>query len=283
MELLQLRYFCDAAQTENFSQTAKKFDVPPSNISQSIKRLETELSHPLFTRSANRIFLNERGKEFYLKVSGAIKLLDEARAELHDDESKGKLRLCIITNRQPLMRIMEKFRKLYPGVIIISEYDISDKNDEFDLVIADDTFNGKGMKKTLLINEEINLAINKENPLAKKETLTTDDICHEDFLCMNEGASLHEVTLRICSELGFEPNIVIKSPDPGFLRKCVEMGLGVSLVPVFSWEGLFSDNVVMKNIGNFYRNTYVYWSEKKPLRKCTKNFLHLLTQECAKL
>ncbi|MBR2431832.1 MAG: LysR family transcriptional regulator, partial [Clostridia bacterium] len=42
MELLQLKYFCDAAETQNFSKTAKKYLVPTSNISQSIKRLEKE-------------------------------------------------------------------------------------------------------------------------------------------------------------------------------------------------------------------------------------------------
>ena len=50
MELLQLKYFCDAAQSENFSKTAKKFGVPTSNISQSVKRLEKELSTPLFAQ-----------------------------------------------------------------------------------------------------------------------------------------------------------------------------------------------------------------------------------------
>lgn len=48
MELLQLKYFCDAAETENFSKTAKKYLVPTSNISQSIKRLERELGVELF-------------------------------------------------------------------------------------------------------------------------------------------------------------------------------------------------------------------------------------------
>jgi len=52
MELLQLTYFCDAAVTQNFSKTAQKYNVPPSNISQSIKRLERELSAPLFDRRA---------------------------------------------------------------------------------------------------------------------------------------------------------------------------------------------------------------------------------------
>jgi DNA-binding transcriptional LysR family regulator len=40
MELLQLKYFCDAAQTENFSRTAEKFSVPVPGVTQSIKRLK---------------------------------------------------------------------------------------------------------------------------------------------------------------------------------------------------------------------------------------------------
>ena len=55
MELLQLKYFCDAAETENFSKTAEKYLVPTSNISQSIKRLEKELDTELFEHRANRI------------------------------------------------------------------------------------------------------------------------------------------------------------------------------------------------------------------------------------
>ena len=58
MEILQLKYFCDAAQTQNFSKTAKKFLVPPSNISQTIKRLEKEVETTLFERHANKIKLN---------------------------------------------------------------------------------------------------------------------------------------------------------------------------------------------------------------------------------
>ena len=65
MELLQLKYFCDAAETENFSLTAKKFEVPPSGISQTVKRLEEELGTELFIRGANRVSLNEQGRIFY--------------------------------------------------------------------------------------------------------------------------------------------------------------------------------------------------------------------------
>ncbi len=37
MELLQLKYFVESAETENFSITAKKNFVPTSSVSISIK------------------------------------------------------------------------------------------------------------------------------------------------------------------------------------------------------------------------------------------------------
>ena len=69
MELLQLTYFCDAARTQNFSQTARYYQVPASNISQSVKRLEEELGAPLFDRRGNRVSLNPRGEAFAPEVS----------------------------------------------------------------------------------------------------------------------------------------------------------------------------------------------------------------------
>ena len=53
MELLQLRYFYESADNENFSRTADKYMVPPSSVSMSIKKLENELGCELFERSAN--------------------------------------------------------------------------------------------------------------------------------------------------------------------------------------------------------------------------------------
>ena len=67
MELLQLTYFCDAAESQNFTKTAQKFGVPASNISQTVHRLESELGVSLFDRRANKATLNEAGKVLYSK------------------------------------------------------------------------------------------------------------------------------------------------------------------------------------------------------------------------
>ena len=91
MELLQLKYFCSAAETENFSLAAKEHNVPPSSISHSIKRLETEMGVTLFDRSANGVKLNERGKTLYMGAKSSLDLLSDTKKKVCDEEMEGSI------------------------------------------------------------------------------------------------------------------------------------------------------------------------------------------------
>ena len=79
MELLQLKYFKDAAELENFSKAAKKNMVPQPSISYAIKKLEDELGVLLFDRNGRKIFLNENGEYVYQKVSSILNTVENAR------------------------------------------------------------------------------------------------------------------------------------------------------------------------------------------------------------
>ena len=77
MELLQLRYFRDAAEMENFSKAAEKNLVPQPSISKTISKLEQELGVRLFDRNGKKISLNTNGRYFYEKVNLALTQLDD--------------------------------------------------------------------------------------------------------------------------------------------------------------------------------------------------------------
>ena len=77
MELLQLRYFKDCAELENFSKVARKNMVPQPSISKTISKLENELGAQLFDRVGRKIILNQNGKFFYDKISTALKNIDD--------------------------------------------------------------------------------------------------------------------------------------------------------------------------------------------------------------
>ena len=279
MELLQLKYFCDAAKTENFSTTASKYTVPPSAVSQSIKRLESELGCELFTRKANRIKLNPKGNAFYHKVRESLDLLDDAKKELQNDTIGGSIKVSIFINRRIVMQTVEKFSRLYPQVDIVTKYMGSQDEEDFDLIITDTELSSKDYVREPLTEEDIVLAIHKDRTLAKKESLDASDLQDIPFICANLGSSLHRITEEICSELGFSPRVIIRSDDPYYIRKCVELDLGVCLTPSRSWQGQFSDQILLKNIGSYYRTTYAYRNDRKFLTKSTKIFLEMLREE----
>lgn len=283
MELLQLKYFCDAAMSENFSMTAKKFNVPPSNISQSIKRLENEIGVPLFNRRANKIILNETGKEFYKKVSKALVILSDAVAEAKDEVNTGRIKICINSNRRVVMQAAEKYRREYPGVEIITSHFTDSAQDDFDIII--DSFDARifdEYERRLMISEDIMLAVMKGSKYADMEEIDISTLSGEAFVTMNEKSNLYALTNSICADFGFKPRIAVQSDDPFYVRKCIEAGLGVSFVPSFSWKGQFSDNIVFKKINGYMRETYIYTDKNKYLPIYIRKFIDALVNECNK-
>lgn len=279
MELLQLKYFCDAAQTENFSKTANKYHVPPSNISQSIKRLEVELGVKLFNRKSNCLTLNKNGENFYKKVKEALNILENAQAEISDNNDRGVLKICIMTNRFTVSKTIEKFAKKYPDIVISSSYSLSADSEDFDIIISDDNLKSDNTEREMIVSEGISLAINTENPLAHKAEINGEDLAKENFICMNEESSLFSTTKKICDSMNFQPNIVMQSPDPVFVRKCVDLNLGVAFAPAISWQGQFSDKVVLKKLEGFYRTTYAYKNKNKFNKKSITNFIEMLKKD----
>ncbi|MBQ7718502.1 MAG: LysR family transcriptional regulator [Clostridia bacterium] len=280
MELLQIIYFCDAAETQNFSKTAHKFQVPPSNISQSVHRLETELDTEFFKRSANRIVLNEQGKLFYERTKKALALLDEAKKVINDAGNTvgGEIKICVNTNRQIVTQTIEKFREIYPNVSFVLNHDISSVMD-FDLIIGDDMIGRNTLKKQLLLEDKIVLAISKDNPLSQKNRIYVEDLRNQRFITMTNHSSLYRHTERICKAMNFVPDIAIQCDDPFYVRKYVALGLGIAFIPYISQRGQFPDNVVFKDAGNYKRKTFVYWNPKSHMTKAVKSFLEALTEE----
>lgn len=276
MELLQLTYFCDAAETENFSHTAQKYHVPPSNVSQSIKRLERELSVSLFDRNSNRIVLNERGKAFYQKAKQALSLLNDAKTEAADSEETGAIRISARTNRRIVMQTVRAFRETHPLVDVVASHSIHADIHDFHLIIAGESLAESGLQRRKLLTEDIYLAMSNSYPLAGARDFSA--LQNEPFITMGPGNSIHGLTVDVCARWGFAPHIAIQSDDPFYIRKCVELGLGLSVVPAVSWKGQFSEHVSLRKIDCPPRNTYVYWDGNKYLPASARAFLDMLTE-----
>lgn len=276
MELLQLKYFCDAAQTQNFSKTAKKYLVPTSNISQSIKRLERELGVELFEHRANKIILADSGKRFYDRIRLALDAIEQAKSEIDNGEGelRGEIKALVFCNRRLVTEAIEKFKEDNPRVNFVLRHEL-EADIDYDILISD-ACPYEYSKKYLLAEDDILLAIGKSNPLALADNISISQLKNERFISMPRGRSLFNITNSICSDVGFTPNISIQTDDPFYIRKYVELGLGIAFIPSCSWSGLFSDNVILKSVGNFKRNTYVFLPPSYRERAEVSDFLSCL-------
>lgn len=282
MEILQLKYFKDAAQTENFSKTAQKFTVPTSAVSQSIRRLENEMGTPLFERTSNRISLNEEGRILYQAVCQMGKTLEDTRRLFadHGGELTGEVRLQISCNRRIVSDAIRQFSRMHPKVTFVLVHGAS-SDDNFDLVISDDAGLKERYDRTELICEQVAVAFAAGHPLASRASVRVKDLAAERFVTMQAGGRLHHLTQSLCMQAGFYPKIAIQCDDPYYIRRYIEIGLGVGFVPMFSWRGQLPEGLEIRPLKGIYRTTYAYWDPSRYMTKATRQFLELLQQLCS--
>lgn len=279
MEILQLQYFCFAAESESFSETAKKFNVPASSISQSIKRLESELGVSLFDRRANRIELNQRGRNFYSKVKSGLEMLTDAKSKALSDEVEGKIKLLVISNMGIVSRAIINFCKKYPRVSFKIDSVKKESYDKYDLILTDDfSFNEAYDRQTFLV-EKIKLAVNKNHPLANKEKISPKDIQNENIIIDTEGTAKSILAKRVCTHAGFAPKTLIQIDDINCLANFVEEGLGVALIPEIEFKNVFSDKVSLREVSDITRLTVLCYNNQKYMPKAVKLFIDQLRSE----
>ncbi len=278
MDLLQLRYFCDAAESQNLSKTARKFIVPTSNISQTIKRLEKELGIELFEHKKNKIVLNDDGKNFYNYCSKALSMLDNAKEKVIDSkkEVSGSISLLLLGNKNIPTRALRKFVEDYPKVKFIVR-DQKEVDFDYDILISTQ-LDCEYDKKFLLAQDMYAIIVSKNHPLASKPNLSVADLKDQPFITANKENHQLKATLSICIQEGFYPNISIQTDGAQYIRNFVEIGLGVAIVP-YSWRVNFSDQLVFTKIPNSYRKIYAILPKNKIIKKSTRMFIEYLKEE----
>ena len=278
MELLQLKYFCDAAKNEKFSQTAKNFLVPVSNISQSIKRLEKELEVELFDHKGNRVTLNNDGRRFYEYVSKSLELLENAKKCISDsdDDFCGDIRLVCANTSKIVSIAIEKFLQKYPNVnfIITQDYDA---NYDFDILISD-IFPKEHGKKILLFEEDIYVVMNKNHRLANADSVTVGELENERFITSTSSPSMKNIIVRGCEEAGFYPNFAIQTHATAYLRRYIAIGLGISFAPT-SWTKNFAEDFAFKKLDGLTRKNYAFVPKSNRTRRSVEAFLETLKTE----
>ena len=285
MDLLQLKYFCHAAGTLNFSKTAQAFLVPPSNISQCIKRLEGELKVPLFIRSANRIQLSPQGELFYQGVQKSLDLLESASQAVKSSVSEECVRIAISLHRQTVMRIIELFQSKYPGVQVLYERPkdpaFGFSFEGYDLITAGQNVDDPAYKKELLAHNRLVLFAPKG--MLKAEDITSEVLQQQTFISHPFGSYMYYNTQRLCRDLNITPQFLTQEQHSiYFIPRCIEEKRGIAFAGKNTiWAVHMAEYLDAFDIGEYYQDSYLY-SKKETISPYVISLSALIKDEYRK-
>ncbi len=275
MELLQLKYFSESAETENFSVVANKYLVPVSSVSSSVRKLEKELGCALFDRNKNKIALNKNGKIFYNDISTALRLINSAKEKISYEMQNdlGSINMLVKNNRSLINERLISFIKNNKNL----SYYLVHKNSgvdyrDFDIIIDEHSNEYKGYRSKAVFKEKIIAVASKNNPLCKK-TLVLNDLKHCNFITMNEKSSLGKIAKSVCRKAGFNPNIVIED-DSNDIIKYVEEDFGIAFLTENFIKKYASEKISLLNVVDFdySRITYIYLKNNIKVSKAAQRF-----------
>lgn len=239
MDLPQLRYFCDVAQTQHMTQSSKRLNVVQPALSQAIHRLESELGVKLFDRKGRNIRLTEEGALFYARVSEMLAGLDAASAEMRSmaEDRRNLVRVGVSSATNIVVDAIAGFAAQNPE----ATFEISKDTDKAAVDIAVKTVVDGGAGTVMddgevHFSEPIGIAVPLESSYGSNVSL--EELSEERFIRLAGSKSFRGVCDSVCSAYGFVPKVAFESDDPSVAKKIISLGLGVGFWPRISWGGL---------------------------------------------
>lgn len=121
MELRQIRYFLQIAETSSFSEASRQLCVSQSTVSQQIKQLEDELGAELFVRDSHSVKLSDYGIQFLPYAKNIAEDVRSGVARIKDVSglSVGTINIGATYTFCPLLgKTIEEFMKEHKGISI---------------------------------------------------------------------------------------------------------------------------------------------------------------------
>lgn len=250
MTLTELKYIVAVARERHFGKAADACFVSQPTLSVAIKKLEEELDVKLFERSANEVSATPLGEEI---IRHAQLVLEQA-AEIKEIAKRGKdplagtLRLGVIYTIGPylLPDLMRQIMKKAPQMPLMLQENFTVKlmemlrAGEIDCAILAEPFPETGLATAALYDEPFMAALPVKHVLAKRKSITAEQLKNETMLLLGNGHCFRDHVLEVCPEFArFSSNAegIRKSFEGSSLetiKHMVAAGMGVTLVPRLS-------------------------------------------------
>jgi DNA-binding transcriptional LysR family regulator len=240
MQLPDLAAFLAVATDRSFSAAARRLNRTQPAISQAVKRIEDELGERLFDRSSRDGTLTEAGRLLQDYAQRLLGLASEAQTAVQELQQMRRGRVIVGANEaavHTLLPHIEKFTALHPQVGVevrrVPSRQIAgavlDRSIDFGILTFQPA--DRGVQTLALGGDDIVLLTAPKHPLAARRRVTLEEVGKQVVIAHNDPSPTRDRVLRAYERRRTSINIQISLPSLDGIKRAVEMGIGVALLP----------------------------------------------------
>lgn len=240
MTLEDLKVFAEVAAERSFSRAARKLRRTQPAVSQAIRRLEAATGERLVDRSSRDGTLTDAGEMLLGYATRLLRLASEATGAMGELRDVKKGRVLIGANEgavHSVLPIIEQFQREHPGVLVEVRRVHARLVPQEVLLRAIDlgviTFKPaeRELASVSLGTDELVLLVPPKHALAGEKTVTMEEMGRQAIIAHNDPSPARDQVLRLYEERHAPLNIHMSLPSLDAIKRAVETGLGVALLP----------------------------------------------------
>ena len=246
MELFQLETFLAVAESRSFSRAAQKLHRTQPAVSQTIRKLESDIGEPLFDRSSRDANLTDAGRLLVDYAEKLLNLRSEAGSAITELRELHAGKLAIAANEFTsiyLLPVLEKFRHQSPMIKIAVQRSLSSQivqeilNHKVEMGMLSFTPDVPGLRSIVVYKDELAFVMHPRHPLASAKEVHIRQLGAESFIAHNVPSQYRAKVLEAFRRHKTPLNMQVELPTIEAIKRFVAMGNGVALVPGICVEG----------------------------------------------
>ncbi len=289
MQIETLKVFCDLVESRSFSRAAMRNQITQSAVSQQVKNMETRFETQLLRRDGKSVTPTPAGRIFYERSRAILDSFEHMQLEMKSvgQDMAGSVRVATIysVGLYELSVVVKAFLKIYPKVNLHVEYSKGSRVYEdclrgaLDLGIVTYPEPCKGLRIIPLPADKLVLICAPDHALARRHHIDIGKLNGQNFVAWEKGIASRRALDNIFEEHDVQVRIVMEFDNIETIKRSVEIGAGVSIVPLMSVQKeVQSGALVQVNIAgkSFFRPLGIIVRSKQPLSPAARKFIELI-------
>jgi DNA-binding transcriptional LysR family regulator len=242
VDFVTLKLFCAIAQSGSITKGANECSLALSAASRRISELEETVGLMLLDRSAKGVTLTQAGHTVMQHALRLFQGFEQFSNELGEYRKgvKGHVRLWanMSSLTEFLPSALASFLKQHPEIQVEVEEQLSGDivkallDGIADIGVLADGTPTAGLDTSIVGHDDLVIVCSKSHPIKSKKRISFEECLSYDFVGLNRGSSLLELTSRQAEKLGKQMRLRIQVRSYDAMCQMIAVNLGVGVLPL---------------------------------------------------